>query len=66
MKINSGDVIAKIGSESENGGWPPHLHFQLSLEEPETFDLPGVVEKSEIKSALKKYPDPRIILGDLY
>jgi murein DD-endopeptidase MepM/ murein hydrolase activator NlpD len=66
MKINSGDVIAKIGNENENGGWPPHLHFQLSLEEPETFDLPGVVEKSEIESALKKYPDPRIILGNLY
>ena len=66
MKLSSGDLLARIGNEQENGGWPPHLHFQLSLEEPETFDLPGVVEKSEIESALKIYPDPRIILGDLY
>ncbi len=66
MEIDAGYMIARIGDEHENGGWPPHLHFQLSLEEPETFDLPGVVAKEDIDSALKKYPDPRIILGDIY
>tara|TARA_S200000501_G_scaffold5943_1_gene5192 strand:- start:101 stop:721 length:621 start_codon:yes stop_codon:yes gene_type:complete len=66
MEIDAGYMIARIGDEHENGGWPPHLHFQLSLEEPETFDLPGVVAKEDIDSALTKYPDPRIILGDIY
>tara|TARA_Y100000768_G_scaffold250571_1_gene190350 strand:- start:768 stop:1388 length:621 start_codon:yes stop_codon:yes gene_type:complete len=66
MEVDAGDMIARIGDEHENGGWPPHLHFQLSIEEPETFDLPGVVAKEDIDSALKKYPDPRIILGNIY
>ena len=28
--------------------------------------MPGVVSQSERTEALRKYPDPRIILGDLY
>ena len=28
-KVNKGDVIAEIANYPENGGWAPHLHFQL-------------------------------------
>lgn len=49
------------------GGWPPHVHFQLSWEEPETHDMPGVVSNTQHASALRTYPDPRIVLGaELY
>lgn len=65
-QIKAGDIIAKVGSEEVNGGWPPHVHFQLSLKEPETHDMPGVVEQEVRESALEVYPDPRLVLGLLY
>jgi len=64
--FDRGDVIAWVGNESENGGWNPHLHFQLSLIAPETADLPGVVNEQNRARALEIYPDPRIILGPVY
>ena len=65
-KISRGEVIAWFGDYHENGGWEPHLHFQLSLVEPTTHDLPGVVSPLEREQALKDYPDPRLVLGPLY
>ena len=64
--IKKSEIIAHFGDEEENGGWEPHLHFQLSIVKPETHDLPGVVAKAERESALKKYPDPRLVLGPIY
>jgi len=64
--IKSGEVIAEFGNEEENGGWPSHVHFQLSLVIPKTCDLPGVVSESERELALKIFPDPRKVLGPLY
>ena len=64
--FEQGDVIAFIGDEAENGGWPPHVHFQLSLIAPDTHDMPGVVAPADLEAALKQYPDPRCVLGPLY
>ena len=64
--VESGDVIAWFGAFEENGGWEPHLHFQLSLVEPETHDMPGVVAPGEREYSLEIYPDPRNVLGPLY
>ena len=66
QKIQRGETIAWFGPEAENGGWDPHLHFQLSLIEPETHELPGVVSAKDRLKALQNYPDPRLILGPLY
>lgn len=66
QKFAAGDVIAWIGEKHENGGWNPHLHFQLSLVEPAVCDLPGVVSPAQLKEALLIYPDPRLVLGPLY
>jgi len=66
QKIVAGEVISWFGGEHENGGWEPHLHFQLSLVEPETHDLPGVVAPKDRREALRCYPDPRLVLGPLY
>ena len=66
QSIKKGEEIAQIGTKEENGGWNPHLHFQLSTIEPTTHDLPGVVSKSKFEWAKKVYPDPQIILGKLY
>jgi len=62
--VAAGDTIGWIGDVGENGGWTPHLHFQvildlLGLDD----DFPGVVHASnrELWSALS--PDPNRILG---
>jgi len=64
--FKAGEKIASIGDRHENGGWNPHLHFQLSLQEPSVCDMPGVVSPSQRAEALQVYPDPRLVLGPLY
>jgi len=66
QKLVAGEVIAWFGAHHENGGWEPHLHFQLSLIEPQTHDFPGVVAPEDREQALLDYPDPRLVLGPLY
>ena len=43
-----------------------HVHFQLSIEPPDTHDMPGAVTLEDRPKALVKYPDPRYVLGMLY
>jgi len=66
QKISKGEVICWMGDKHENGGWESHLHFQLSLNEPETHDMPGVVSPDNRDQALRDYPDPRLVLGPIY
>ncbi|EOD36591.1 hypothetical protein EMIHUDRAFT_226078 [Emiliania huxleyi CCMP1516] len=49
----------------ENGGWPPHVHYQLSMRRPRTHDLPGVVSFDDVTRAQDAFPDPRLVLGPL-
>lgn len=65
-KKKRGDVIGYLGEESENGNWPPHLHYQICIEDPEEPDMPGVVAKKDLIRVRERYPDPRILLGDIY
>ena len=65
-QLAAGDVLGWLGDEAENGGWPPHVHFQLSWERPATHDLPGAVARDERVEALQRYPDPRVVLGPIY
>lgn len=64
--LKAGTVIAYLGDEQDNGGWPPHLHIQLSFKKPKACDLPGVVSRADRLEALDLYPDPRQVLGPLY
>ncbi|MEX0686576.1 MAG: peptidoglycan DD-metalloendopeptidase family protein [Balneolales bacterium] len=64
--IKKGDKIAEIGTENENGGWVPHLHFQISIRKPTIADMPGVVADKDLNEALRIYPDPGLVLGKLY
>ena len=66
QKIKKGEVIAWVGEKHENGGWNPHLHFQLSWLKPLKADMPGAVNEKVLSQALKDYPDPRLVLGPLY
>lgn len=65
-QVQKGQQIADLGTEEVNGGWAPHLHFQISTEDPGEADMPGVVADEEHEQALQKYPDPRIVMGELY
>lgn len=65
-KLNQGDVIGFIGAEEVNGGWFPHVHFQISLEAPREPNMPGVVSELQHLKALEIYPDPQWVLGKLY
>ena len=64
--INRGEVIAHFGEPSENGDWPPHLHFQviedMHLKEG---DYDGVCSISQREKYLANCPDPNLILNML-
>lgn len=66
QRVAKGEVIGWLGDQKENGGWNPHLHFQLSWIEPQKCDMPGAVRASDRANALRIYPDPRLVLGPLY
>ena len=65
-KIAKGEVFAWMGKPDENGGWPEHLHLQLSYARPVVCDMPGVVSKEDLPAMLEQYPDPQLVLGKLY
>ena len=65
-RLSAGDVLGWLGEPHENGGWPPHVHFQLSRDDPGTHDLPGVVAEDDREAALRRFPDPRRVLGPLW
>jgi murein DD-endopeptidase MepM/ murein hydrolase activator NlpD len=66
QEVVRGQKIAELGVKEVNGGWAPHLHFQLSVEDPGEADMPGVIADEDRAEALRLYPDPRMILGKLY
>lgn len=63
-RVMKGDYFAELGIPMENGGWPPHLHFQL-IENigDHSGDYPGVCKYSEREKWLMNSPDPELILG---
>lgn len=64
VHIRPGDVFAEFGIPSENGQWPPHLHFQLINDlEGHHADYPGVCKYSEREKYLENCPDPDLMLN---
>ena len=60
----AGEHIASLGTANENGGWPPHLHFQVILDlKGMRGDSPGVCKRSERDQWLAICPDPTPLLG---
>jgi len=63
MPIQSGQHIANFGTAEVNGGWPPHLHFQLMLDmEGMIGDYPGACRNSGKANYLQNIPDPALLL----
>jgi 4-aminobutyrate aminotransferase-like enzyme/Ser/Thr protein kinase RdoA (MazF antagonist) len=62
--VKRGERIASIGAPPTNGGWPPHLHFQIICDMlGMQGDFPGVAPASQRDVWLSICPDPSLILG---
>jgi murein DD-endopeptidase MepM/ murein hydrolase activator NlpD len=57
--IAVGQLLCHLGISLENGGWPPHLHFQL-IRNMQEFqgDYPGVCSKRDLPFYANNCPDP--------
>jgi 4-aminobutyrate aminotransferase-like enzyme/Ser/Thr protein kinase RdoA (MazF antagonist) len=62
--VRIGETFATLGGPHENGGWTPHLHFQLitDLLEKGT-DYPGVCAAGDLDAWQLLTPDPSAILS---
>jgi 4-aminobutyrate aminotransferase-like enzyme/murein DD-endopeptidase MepM/ murein hydrolase activator NlpD len=61
--VKKGEQIGKVGEYPDNGGWPPHLHFQLIVDMlDEMGDLFGVAPQSKRDVWLSICPNPNLIL----
>src|SRR5207245_2248176 len=62
--IGKDEVFARVGTSQENGGWPPHLHFQVILDLLDRGgEFPGVARASERAVWTSLSPDPNLLLG---
>jgi len=61
--LDPGQTFATLGAPEENGGWPPHLHWQLITDIGDyQGDFPGVATPSSAALWLARCPDPAAFL----
>jgi 4-aminobutyrate aminotransferase-like enzyme/Ser/Thr protein kinase RdoA (MazF antagonist) len=64
QRVGRGQPFARVGSALENGGWTPHLHFQIILDLLELgADFPGVAYASQRSVWKSLSPDPNFLVG---
>jgi len=64
QRIGRGQPFASIGDVHENGGWAPHLHFQVIVDLLDhRSDFPGVALASQRNVWTSLSPDPNLLLG---
>jgi 4-aminobutyrate aminotransferase-like enzyme/Ser/Thr protein kinase RdoA (MazF antagonist) len=62
--VAKGEQFAELGKPAENGGWTPHLHFQIITDLLAlNCDFPGVVPVSQRNVWTAFSPDPNLIAG---
>jgi 4-aminobutyrate aminotransferase-like enzyme/Ser/Thr protein kinase RdoA (MazF antagonist) len=65
--IKKGEVIGYIGSQKENGNWPPHLHFQIIMDMLGLKgDFPGAAYAHQRELWKSISPDPWLLLAGKY
>jgi 4-aminobutyrate aminotransferase-like enzyme/Ser/Thr protein kinase RdoA (MazF antagonist) len=63
-RIAKGERIASFGTPEVNGGWTPHLHFQVMTDLLDLgTDFNGVARPSQREVWLSFCPDPALLLG---
>lgn len=64
--VTSGQQLGLLGTPEQNGGWEPHLHFQIIEDmEGKRGDYFGVAQASRLEWYARNCPDPQLILGAL-
>jgi murein DD-endopeptidase MepM/ murein hydrolase activator NlpD len=63
MAFKKGEKLGALGNSSENGDYPPHLHFQI-IKNMEDYmgDYPGVCNSSDLDFYAENCPDPNLLL----
>lgn len=62
VSVAPGTVIGRIGDAEVNGGWPPHLHFQIVTDLLDLDgDFPGVARAAQRQVWKGLSPDPNLI-----
>lgn len=61
--FKKGQKMATLGDASVNGGYSPHLHFQIIKDIKDySCDYPGVCSKNDLDYYLENCPDPNLLL----
>lgn len=61
MTIEKGTPFTAMGERHENGGWVPHLHFQIVKDMMgEKGDFPGVASASMLNQFSQNSPNPNV------
>lgn len=61
MFIGKGSVFTAMGNRNENGGWVPHLHFQIIKDMMgKEGDFPGVTSEKLLADFSENCPDPNV------
>ncbi len=64
QRVERGQRIGRIGTPPTNGGWSPHVHFQIILDLLEMgTEFPGVAFASQRAIWRALSPDPNLLLG---
>ena len=62
--VEAGAAVGEVGTHEENGGWTPHLHFQIitdMLGQSGNFNGAGEPGNMDVWRAIS--PDPNLVLG---
>ncbi len=66
MTIGKGQNFCRLGEPKENGGWPPHLHFQLITDMlGYKGDFPGVSTEEQAPYYMNICPNPAVFFHEL-
>lgn len=61
--FTKGEKVGTLGDASVNGGYSPHLHFQIIQDLNKNIsDYPGVCSKNTLDYYIKNCPDPNLLL----
>ncbi len=64
QRVGRGEEFARVATTEENGGWIPHVHFQIILDLLDLgTDFPGVAYASQRAVWTSLSPDPNLLLG---
>lgn len=62
--VSKGERIGSIGTADVNGGWPPHLHFQIVTDMlGHDAEFPGVCAQRDRAVFRRLSPDPNLVLS---